>query len=121
MRQHCSRVIIENFFEPSILYLLLEKPSYGYELKSNLAKRCACQVNIANLYRGLARLQKEGHITKKTSESKVGPDRNTYKITAKGKKLLKEWVIELEEGVKTIQKLINNFHNYETSQRTKLR
>lgn len=94
----------------------MEKPSYGYELKINLAKRCCCQVNIGNLYRGLARLQKQGHVTKTTGESKMGPDRNTYKITPKGKKLLKGWIIELEEGAKTIQKLINNFHNYETSQ-----
>ena len=115
MRQHCSKVIIENFFEPCILYLLLEKPSYGYELKNNLDKRCTCTVNVGNLYRGLSRLQKHGYVTKKKATSDVGPDRNTYSLTSKGKKLLKEWISELETGVSTIQKLINNFHNYETS------
>lgn len=113
MRQHCSKVIIENYFEPCILFLLLEKPSYGYELKNNLDQYCACQVNIGNLYRGLARLQKLGYIIQKKAKSKAGPVRNIYELTSSGKILLQEWISELEAGVKTLQKLITNYKRYE--------
>ena len=36
MRTNCSQVVVENFFEPGILYLLLKKSSYGYEIKKAL-------------------------------------------------------------------------------------
>ncbi len=109
MRKNCSKVIIENFFEPCILFLLEEKPCYGYELKNNLSERCGCQVNIGNLYRGLGKLEKNQYVTKEKTVSDIGPDRITYRITPNGKKLLKEWIEELETGAETIQKLITNY------------
>lgn len=115
MRKFCSKVVIENFFEPCVLFLLLQKPSYGYELKNNLDKNCRCQVNIGNLYRGLARLQKSGDVIKKKSPNSLGPDRYLYEITPSGKKLLESWIIELEAGVKTMTKLIHNFKKHEKS------
>ena len=121
MRKSCSKVIIENFHEPCILFLLMEKPGYGYEIKEKLDKRCCCSVNIGNLYRCLASMQKHGYVTKsgaakrQLKEGKPGPERKLYKITSKGKKLLKEWIEELEEATLTIKKLITNYKkHYET-------
>jgi PadR family transcriptional regulator, regulatory protein PadR len=109
MRQNCSKVVVENFFEPCILFLLLQKPSYGYELKTNLDCNCSCSVNIGNLYRCLSRLQKDGHIVKKKMESKIGPDKLMYEITDSGKKLLAEWIAELELHKNKISQLIINY------------
>ena len=115
MRKYCSKVIVENFFEPCLLFLLSEKPSYGYELFNNLKKRCDCTVNIGNLYRCLARLQKEGYVIKKKSESAIGPERAVYEITDTGKDHLGEWIDELEIQMKTVRKLITNYKKlYET-------
>lgn len=115
MRKFCSKVVVENFFEPCLLYLLLQKPSYGYELFNNLKNNCECNVNIGNLYRALSRLQKEEYILKKKSESKIGPDRTVYEIKDKGRKLLQEWITELEIQIVTINKLVKNYKNiYET-------
>jgi PadR family transcriptional regulator PadR len=111
----CKRVVVENFFEPCVLILLMRKPSYGYELKNDLAAQCGCQVDIGNLYRSLAKLQKNGVVSKKKMPSESGPDKQVYQITAAGKKLLASWIAELEEEVKVIKKLINNYKkNYET-------
>ena len=63
MRTNCSQVVVENFFEPGILYLLLKKPSYGYEIQKSLKINCICEVNTGNLYRCLARMLKKGYIT----------------------------------------------------------
>lgn len=112
MRNNCSKVVIENFFEPCLLYLLSEKPGYGYELKGALAERCGCAINVANLYNCLARLTKNGCVKKKKTAGVSGPDRVVYTITAKGKKLLASWIVGLEEEMKTVKRLITNYKKH---------
>lgn len=112
MRKYCSQVILENFFEPCILFLLMEKESYGYELSKRLKKNCSCTVNIGNLYRGLSRLVKSKNIVKKSAKSEIGPKKVVYEITPKGKELLKEWITGLEVQNKVISKLITNYKRY---------
>ncbi len=109
MRKYCSKVIIENFFEPCILFLLMQKPSYGYELNQNLLENCNCNVNIANLYRCLSKLTKQEYISKEKMKSEKGPNKILYSITNKGRELLKEWIEELEVQTNTINKLITNY------------
>ena len=109
MKKVCRKVVVENFFEPCVLSLLMIKPSHGYELKTDLDKKCACRADMGNLYRSLSKLQKNGFVLKKKEESQVGPAKQVYAITAKGKKLLAEWILELEDEVKVIKKLINNY------------
>ena len=116
MRTNCSHVVLENFFEPCILFLLLEKSSYGYELTKNLKDRCGCSVNVGNLYRCLSRLVKNKDIEKKKVKSDLGPNRVMYELNPKGKILLNDWIVALEEQNKTISKLIKNYKNkYDSS------
>ncbi len=112
MRKNCSKVIVENFFEPCILYLLMKKPSYGYELNQQLLNNCSCNVNIANLYRCLSRLTKDGFVLKKKAKSTIGPDRIEYSITDRGLALLNEWITELHAEMKTVNKLIINYKKF---------
>ncbi|NTU74348.1 PadR family transcriptional regulator [Candidatus Roizmanbacteria bacterium] len=109
MRKFCPQVVIENFFEPCILYLLLKKPSYGYEISKNLLRHCECQVNVGNLYKGLNRLVTQGYATKQTVDSSLGPTRVVYEITDSGKEYLKGWIDNLKKQQKTISKLIINY------------
>ncbi|MFO0703704.1 MAG: PadR family transcriptional regulator [Patescibacteria group bacterium] len=110
MRKFCSHVVVENFFEPCVLFLLMQKPSYGYELMKELTEKCTCSVNVANLYRGLARLENSKKVKKKKIKGDVGPAKVVYEITDDGKKLLAEWIEELEENNNTINKLIQNYN-----------
>jgi PadR family transcriptional regulator PadR len=109
MRKFCPQVVVENFFEPCVLFLLLKKPGYGYELNKLLKENCDCQVNIGNLYRGLNRLVKQKYISKKKSEGSLGPARTVYEITASGKKYLATWIEGLKKQNKTISHLIKNY------------
>jgi PadR family transcriptional regulator PadR len=109
MRKHCSRVIIENFFEPCVLFLLLKGPAYGYDLKKKLGQDCQCEVNIGNLYRGLSRLSDLGYITKQRILGTKGPDRVEYGITEEGKTYLSEWISELECQNETLTRFITNY------------
>ena len=112
MRKFCNQVVLENFFEPCVLYLLLEKPNYGYELSKNLKERCGCDVNIGNLYRGLSRMVKSGYIKKETSKSDAGPARIIYEITKSGRSYLASWIENLKLQNKTVSKLIKNYQKY---------
>ncbi|MCX6733000.1 MAG: PadR family transcriptional regulator [Candidatus Roizmanbacteria bacterium] len=109
MRTNCSQVVIENFFEPGILYLLLKKPSYGYEIQKELKKNCICEVNIGNLYRCLSRMQKQGYIKREGLKSDIGPKRFSYSITKEGKIYLSSWIDSLKKQKKVISSLINNY------------
>jgi len=114
MRKSCSKVIVENFFEPCVLFLLLKKKGYGYEIKENLDKKCSCSVNIGNLYRCLGRMQKAGYVNVYKEKSKIGPVRKVYEITESGIKYLNAWIEQLEMQSKIINKLINNFKLYDS-------
>ncbi|NCO88563.1 hypothetical protein AUK04_01720 [Candidatus Roizmanbacteria bacterium CG2_30_33_16] len=109
MRTNCSQVVVENFFEPGILYLLLKKSSYGYEIKKALKNDCICEVNIGNLYRCFSRMQKHGYISRESMKSKIGPKRYSYTITQKGKIYLATWIESLKKQKKVISSLINNY------------
>lgn len=113
MRKSCSKVVIENFFEPCLLFLLLKKPGYGYEIKAQLDEQCGCQANIGNLYRCLARLTQEGRIAKNSVAGVKGPERIMYSMTPSGKKLLAEWMAELERESAKLNKLITHYKSYE--------
>ena len=109
MRTNCSQVVVENFFEPGILYLLMKKPSYGYEIQKALKDDCICEVNIGNLYRCLSRMLKQKYITRKAVKSEIGPKRYSYTITKEGKIYLSSWIESLKKQKKVISSLITNY------------
>lgn len=109
MRNNCSQVVIENFFEPGILYLLMKKSSYGYEIQKSLKKNCICEVNIGNLYRCLSRMKKQGYITSVIVKSKIGPKKLSYSITKEGKIYLGSWIESLKKQNKVIDLFIKNY------------
>lgn len=109
MRKFCSQVVIENFFEPCILFLVSQKPSYGYDIKKKLSDDCLCEVNVGNLYRALARMQKNGFIKKSKVKGSLGPARIEYAITEKGEEYLASWISSLETQQQAISRLITNY------------
>lgn len=109
MRKYCNKVVLENFFEPSILFLLLKKDSYGYELKTKLENECKCNVNIANLYRCMNTFTEKGYVIKSSRKSLVGPKQFLYTITESGKEYLSSWVEELEIHEQKIKNFIKNY------------
>lgn len=112
MRKHCSQVVLENFFEPCLLYLLLEKPGYGYELYQKLTASCLCSINMGNMYRKLNSLAHDGYIAKSKQKGTLGPDKTVYAITTAGKKHLSVWIANLEKQSETISMLITNYKKY---------
>ena len=109
MRSHCNQVVLENFFEPCLLYLLTQHKTYGYNLQKELSNKCSCPVNIGNPYCCLARLVKHEYIIKERSKSEKGPDRFVYSITSLGRKYLKTWIVSLKKQEEVLHNLISNY------------
>jgi PadR family transcriptional regulator, regulatory protein PadR len=110
MRKHCSCSVLENFFEPGVLCVLLEGPNYGYEIQKKLSGDCICNVNTSNLYRCLSKFQKLGYVTRMSEKSPEGPKRYRYTITEAGRKYLEIWIRSLEKQKESISTLITNYH-----------
>ncbi len=109
MRNNCSHTVLENFFEPCTLYLLMKGPGYGYDIQKQLKENCTCDVNIGNLYRCLSRLLKQRYITRQATKSEIGPKRYSYTITQEGKAYLASWIEALKNQKEVISSLIKNY------------
>lgn len=77
-----------------VLVIVKEKDRYGYELVEAVSN--IVDVNEGTIYPILKRLTNEGFFETYLEESREGPVRKYYHITALGKKhsevLLKEWL-----------------------------
>jgi len=109
MKEKGARVIVENYYEPCILFLLSKKASYGYKLKEDLKIKLLCEVNIGNLYRCLVKLHQGGYVTKYHADSSEGPTRVMYRTTAAGQKLLRMWIHQLQREKKVVNRLLSKY------------
>ena len=79
----------------AVLSLLVDRPSYGYELKGAFERSIGPQwgaLNIGHLYQVLDRLERDGLVTATKVVREVKPDRVMYEITEPGRTELTEWL-----------------------------
>jgi len=78
-----------------VLSIVSKKDMYGYELVEEVSR--VVDVNEGTIYPILKRLTNEAYFENYLEESKEGPIRKYYHITAKGKirqkEILKEWTL----------------------------
>ncbi|MDD3519696.1 MAG: helix-turn-helix transcriptional regulator [Actinomycetota bacterium] len=108
----CGAKRMDRFLVPSILLLLSEGGSYGYELTEKYSKIGFTQSgnDFGAIYRTLNFLEKEGLIKSQWETSKSGPAKKNYSITDKGDSELAQWVefIKYRENIlKTFLKRFN--------------
>lgn len=78
-----------------VLSIVLKKDIYGYELVEEVSN--IVDVNEGTIYPILKRLTNEGYFESYLEESREGPIRKYYRITAKGikhqKEIVEEWCL----------------------------
>lgn len=81
-----SSDVIRGYNDTMILYLLLEQPSYGYEISKQIKIMTEEKYLIkeTTLYSAFSRLEKNGYVTSFVSEEN-GKRRTYYQITESGK------------------------------------
>ncbi|MGN0254367.1 MAG: PadR family transcriptional regulator [Chordicoccus sp.] len=75
-----------------ILDLLLDTPSYGYEISQNIRKKTdgAYVIKETTLYSAVTRLEKEGYLKSYPGVSENGKRRTYYMVTDSGKEYYAE-------------------------------
>ena len=84
--------ILRGFTDAIILNVLLEGDSYGYMVSQSIIKKTnnAMDIKNATIYLAFKRMEKEGLITSYWNDNPDVARRRYYKITAAGKKYLKD-------------------------------
>lgn len=91
--------IIRGHTETIILYQLLEKDSYGYEINKSIKERTGGEYEVkeATMYTAFRRLEENGYISSYWGEEGPGARRKYYAITDKGRQVFEdsknEWQI----------------------------
>lgn len=106
-----SSDVIRGYNDTMILYLLLDKPSYGYEISKRIKELSNEKYIIkeTTLYSAFTRMEKNGYVTSFYDDNNSSGKRRTYyQITQAGidyyHEKCNEWLITKE----VVEKFINN-------------
>ena len=98
--------------QPAVLLLLSEQAYHGYALLEALRDRgyLPGEADVGNLYRGLRRLEADGHVTSEWIRQKgPGPSRRSYTITDQGRALLYNEALSLARRASYIERLLSEY------------
>jgi PadR family transcriptional regulator PadR len=106
-----SSDIIRGYNDTMILYLLLEQPSYGYEISKQIKKLSKEKYIIkeTTLYSAFTRMEKNGYVVSYSEQNTdTGKRRTYYRITPLGRQYYQEkcdeWLLTQEVVEKFITK-----------------
>ncbi len=106
-----SSDVIRGYNDTIILYILMDEPSYGYEISKQI-KGISDEkyvIKETTLYSAFTRMEKNGYIESFVSEPDLGGNgkkRTYYRITDSGKDYYKSKCEEWEITKEVIQKFI---------------
>ena len=106
-----SSDIIRGYNDTMILYLLLNKPSYGYEISKQIKEPSGEKYVIkeTTLYSAFTRMEKNGYVESFSDQDNTAGKRRTYyRITELGRQYYREkceeWMLTQEVVEKFIMK-----------------
>ena len=107
-----SSDVIRGYNDTIILYLLLDRPSYGYEISKQirLISEEKYVIKETTLYSAFTRLEKNGYITSfSSSDNASGKRRTYYQITDAGREYYR---MKCEEWKLTIKNYLENMFSH---------
>lgn len=81
--------LLKGVLEGSVLKVISQKPTYGYDITQQLRKLGFEDVVEGTVYTILLRLEKNGFVNTEKRPSEVGPPRKFYSLTESGHAELK--------------------------------
>ena len=105
-----SSDVIRGYNDTMILFLLLDKPSYGYEISKQIRNLSDEKYIIkeTTLYSAFTRMEKNGYVESFSSDENGGKRRTYYRITDNGRKYYTEKCDELHLTKEVIEKFIRD-------------
>lgn len=103
-----SSDVIRGYSDTIILYLLLDRDSYGYEISREIKRISENSYNMkeTTLYSAFNRLSKNGYIDSYYGDKTEGKRRTYYRITEKGRQYYGEKCAEWKLTIKLINRFI---------------
>lgn len=104
-----SSDIIRGYNDTIILYLLLDKPSYGYEISKQIKSLSEEKYVIkeTTLYSAFNRMEKNGYIESFNDEDMSnGKKRTYYRITDAGRQYYRDKCVEWKLTKEVVEKFI---------------
>jgi PadR family transcriptional regulator PadR len=100
---------LKRFVEPRLLYLIKQKPAYGYEMIERIGDLPfpGPPPDSAAVYRLLRDLEKRGLVKSQWQTGEAGPSKRIYHITHQGEERLEVWVAALKERVRILNRFIS--------------
>lgn len=110
-----SSDVIRGYNDTMILYLLLNEPSYGYEISKRIRDLTDEKYIIkeTTLYSAFKRMESNGYIEMFSGSETYGRPRTYYKITEAGRRYYKEKCEEWAITKEVIEKFIVEENGYE--------
>ncbi|MBQ3795231.1 MAG: helix-turn-helix transcriptional regulator [Butyrivibrio sp.] len=103
-----SSDVIRGYNDTMILYILLNEPSYGYEISKRIRALTEDKYIIkeTTLYSAFSRMEKNGYIESYSQNAENGKKRTYYRITELGKKIYSEKCEEWNLTKEVVEKFI---------------
>ena len=104
-----SSDVIRGYNDTIILYLLLDEPSYGYEISKQIKNLSGEKYIIkeTTLYSAFTRMEKNGYIESFNDEVRSNGKRRTYyRITEAGRQYYKDKCAEWKLTKEVVEKVI---------------
>lgn len=96
-----------SLLEPTLLFLVNQKPRHGYNLLIELEQQKLGSIHPSIIYRILRELEGLGWIQSTWDVDETqGPPRRIYKITNLGKQALQQWKVQLQQHKNLIEELL---------------
>ena len=92
--------------EYCVLGLLEDQPRYGYELVQHLAGADGLLTSEGTIYPLLARMRREALVVTEWQESTSGPPRRYYRLSADGRRGLREFRSSWKRFVTAVESVI---------------
>lgn len=103
-----------NYLRPSLLLLIAESASHGYELLDGMRELGMDRVDTGAVYRTLRTMEHEGLLTSSWAQASSGPPRRTYELTEDGAVWLSECI---DVVARTQAQLVGLLDRYATLER----
>ncbi len=97
------------YLRPSLLLLLAEAPSHGYELLEQVRALGVRLAEPSGLYRALRSLDEDGLVSSWWEPSQSGPDRRLYVITDAGRAPLEAFIADLRDMREMLDALLSRY------------
>ena len=103
-----SSDVIRGYNDTIILFILLDEPSYGYEISKKIRALSEDKYIIkeTTLYSAFTRMEKNGYVESYSQSAENGKKRTYYKITALGKEYYDTKCAEWNLTKEVIEKFI---------------